>query len=60
MAFLVLATSFTFRSHLSNWTIYDLKGQFSNLAPWHMHWPTVHLLQQRFDLILLNEHTQRR
>ena len=27
--------------HLSNWTIYDLTEQFSKLAPWNMHLPTV-------------------
>ena len=30
MAFLVLATGFTFAGHLINWTIYDLKEQFSS------------------------------
>ena len=28
----------TFGGHLSKRTIYDLKGQFSDLAPWNMHW----------------------
>ena len=52
MAFLVLAAGFTFGGHLSIWTIYELKQQFPKLAPWNMHWPTVHFLEQRFVLVL--------
>ena len=37
MSFLVLTAGFSFGGHLSNWTIYDLKEQFSKLAPWNMH-----------------------
>ena len=59
MAFLVLAAGFTFGRHLSYWTIYDLKQQFSKLAPWNMHWPTVHLLQQRFFLVLPEKYEQK-
>ena len=32
MAFLVSTAGFAFEGHLSNWTIYDLKKQFSKLA----------------------------
>ena len=59
MAFLVLAAGFAVGGHLSNWTIYDFKQQFSKLAPWNIHWPTVHFLQQRFVLVLSNEHEQK-
>ena len=59
MVFLVLAAGFAFGGHLSNWTIYDLKEQFSKLAPWNMHWPTVHLLQQRFVLVLPDKYEQK-
>ena len=59
MAFLVLAAGFTFGGHLSIWTIYDLKQQFSKLAPWNMHWPTVYLLQQRFVLVLPDKYEQK-
>ena len=52
MAFLVPAPGFAFESHLVNWTIYDLTEQFSKLAPWSMHLPTVQSLQQRFVLVL--------
>ena len=52
MAFLVPAAGFAFEGHLSNWTIYDLKEQFSKLVPWNMHLTTVHFLQQRFVLVL--------
>ena len=44
MAFLVHVTGFTFEGHLSNWKIYDLKEQFSKLAPWNMNLPTVHFV----------------
>ena len=56
MAFLVLVTGFTFGGQLSYWTIYDLKQQF---LPWNMHWPTVHLLQQRFVLVLPDKYEQK-
>ena len=59
MAFLVLVAGFTFGGQLSIWTIYDLKQQFSKLAPWNMHWPTVHLLQQRFVLVLPDKYEQK-
>ena len=59
MAFLALAAGFILAGHLSNWTIYDLKEQFSKLAPWNMHWPTVHFLQQRFVLVLSREYEQK-
>ena len=44
MAFLVLVSGFTFGGILSILKIYELKQQFPKLAPWNMHWPTVHLL----------------
>ena len=47
MDLLVPAAGFAFEGHLSNWTIYDLKELFSNLAPWNMHLPTLHFLQQQ-------------
>ena len=59
MALLVHAAGFTFGGHLSNWTIYDLKQQFSKLAPWNMHWAIVHLLQQRFVLVPSNKYEQK-
>ena len=49
----------TSAGHLSNLTIYDLKEQFSKLAPWNMHWPTVHFLQQHFVLVLSDECKQK-
>ena len=52
MAFLVPAACFAFEGHLSKWTIDDLEEQFSNLAPWNMHLPTVHFLKQHFVLVL--------
>ena len=52
MAFSLPATDFAFEVHLSHFTIYDLKQQSSKLAPWNMHLPTVHFLQQRFVLVL--------
>ena len=52
MAFLVPAPGFAFENHLVNWTIYALTEQFSKLAPWSMHLPTVQSLQQRFVLVL--------
>ena len=58
MDFLMLPAGFTF-GDLSKWTFYDLKEQFSKLAPWNMHWPTVHLLQQRFVLVPSNKYEQR-
>ena len=60
MASLVLAAGFTFGGHLSDWAISDLKEQFSKLAPWNMHWPTVHFLQQCFVLVLSNKYEQKR
>ena len=48
MALLVLAAGFTFGGHLSIWTIYELKQQFTKLAPWNMHWPTVHWILERY------------
>ena len=48
-----------FGGHLSIWTIYDLKQQLSKLAPWNMHWPTVHLLQQHFVLVLSDKYEQK-
>ena len=59
MAFLVPAAGFAFEDHLSNWKIHDLKEQFSNLAPWNMHLPTVHFLQQRFVLVLSDLYEQK-
>ena len=59
MAFLVPAAGYAFGGHLSNWTIYDLKQQFSKLAPWNMHLPTVHFLQQRFVLVLSDLYEQK-
>ena len=59
MAFLVLAAAFIFSGHLSNWTIYDLKEQFSMVALWNMHWPTVHFLQQQLVLVLSDEYDQK-
>ena len=59
MASLVLAAGFTFGGHLRIWTIYNLKEQFSKLAPWNMHFPTVHLLQQRFVLVLPDKYEQK-
>ena len=60
MAFLVLAAGFTFASHLSNRTTYDLKEQFSNLSPWYMHWQTVHFLQLRLAFVLSDECEQKK
>ena len=51
MASLVLAADFTFGRHVSIWTSYDLKEQFSKLALWIMHWPTIHFLRQHFVFI---------
>ena len=59
IAFLVPAAGFAFEGHLSNWTIYDLKEQSSNLAPWNMHLPTVHFVQQCFVLVLYNLYEQK-
>ena len=59
MAFLVLVAGFTFGDHISIWTVYDLKQLFSKLAPWNMQWPTVHLLQQRFVLVLPDKYEQK-
>ena len=59
MAFFVLAAGFVFEGHLSNWTIYDLKEQFSKLFPWNMHLPTVHFLQQRILLVLSDLYEQK-
>ena len=58
MAFLLRAAGFTFEGHLSIWAIYDSKEQFSKLALWSMHWPTV-LLQQRFVLVLPDKYKQK-
>ena len=58
MALLVHATCFTFEGHLGNWTIYNLTEQFSELAPWNIHLPTVHFLQQCFVLILSDLYEQ--
>ena len=46
MVFLVLAAGCAFVGHLSNPTIYDLKEQFSKLAPWNTHWQLFTLLQR--------------
>ena len=59
MAFLVFAAGFIFGGNLSIWTIYDLKKQFSKLAPLNMHWPTLHFLQQRFVLIFPDKYEQK-
>ena len=59
MAFLVHAAGFALEGHLSNWTMYDLKEQFSKLAPWNMHLPTVHFLQQCFILVLSDLYEQK-
>ena len=59
MTFLVLAAGFAFGDHLSNWTIYDLKKQFSKLSPWNMQWPNVHFLPKRFVLVLSDEYDQK-
>ena len=59
MAFLVPAAGFAFEDHLSNWTIYDLKEQFSKLTPWNIHLLTVHFLQQRFVLIFSDLYEQK-
>ena len=59
MDFLVLTAGFTFGGHLSIWTNYDLKEQFSKLATWNVHWPTVHLLLQRFVLVLPDKYEQK-
>ena len=58
VVFWVFAAGFTFGGHLSNWTIYDLKQQFSKLAIWNMHWPTIHFMQQRLVLVLCDEYEQ--
>ena len=58
MAFLVPAAGFAFEGHLSNWTIYDLKEQFSNLAPWNMHLPKHCFSQQCFVLVLSDLYEQ--
>ena len=50
MAFLVPAAGFAFEGHLSNGKIYDLKKQFSKLAPWNMHLTTVHFVLVLSDL----------
>ena len=59
MAFLMLAAGFTFAGRPSIWTMYELKQQFLKLAPWDMNWPTVHLLQQRFVLLLPDKYAQK-
>ena len=59
MAFLVLAAGFTFGGHLTIWTTYELKQQFPKLAPWNIHWPTVHLLQQCLVLVLPDKYEQK-
>ena len=59
MAFLVAAAAFAFEGHLSNWTIYDLKEQFSNLAPWNIYLPTVYFFQQHFVLVLSDLYEQK-
>ena len=57
--FWVPAAGFTFEGHINNWTIYDLKEQFSKLAPWNTYLPTVHFLQQRIVLVLSDLHEQK-
>ena len=59
MAFLVPAAGFAFEDHLSNWTIYDLKQQFSKLPSWNMRLSIVHFLQQRFVLALSDLYEQK-
>ena len=59
MALVVLVAGFTFVVHLSIWTICELKQQFPKLAPWNMHWPTVHLLQQCFVWVLPDKYEQK-
>ena len=59
MAFLLSAAGFAFEGQLNNWEIYDLKEQFLKLAPWNMHLPTVHFLQQRFVLVLSDLYEQK-
>ena len=59
IALLVLVAGFTFAGHLSYWISYDLKEQLSKLALWNIHWSTVHILGQRFVLVLSHEYEQK-
>ena len=58
MAFLVLGLVSLLEDSLVTGQ-YDFKQQFSKLGPWNMHWPTVHLLQQRFVLVLPDKYEQK-
>ena len=59
MAFLVPVAGFAYEGDLSNWTISDLKEQFSKLACWNMYLPIVHFLQQHFVLVLSDLYEQK-